>query len=294
MNTVQLECFVTVAEHLNFSKASRVLKITQPAVSHQIQALEEELDVKLFNRTSKSVSLTQEGISFFADAQLILKTALSAKERLGRHEHLIPFELGCHNYTEMNLLPPILKKLSEEFPLLRPSIRLVPFPSILSMVENTQLLAALGIKYGQKASSLWYRELSSAPMTCICSPNHPLAKYKTLSKEQLKGNFIACSPRHLPDSVFALQNNLFMTLPPEQRFVTESIESTFTLVKAQIGYTLYPDIPHARDPELCYIPIAGLPKISFGVYFPYGHDHPVLKRFLALITQYMKEGSCPA
>ena len=75
MNTVQLECFVTVAEHLNFSKASRVLKITQPAVSHQIQTLEEELDVKLFNRTSKSVTLTQEGISFFADAQLILKTA---------------------------------------------------------------------------------------------------------------------------------------------------------------------------------------------------------------------------
>ena len=59
MNTVQLECFVTVAEHLNFSKASRVLKITQPAVSHQIRTLEEELDVKLFNRTSKSVTLTQ-------------------------------------------------------------------------------------------------------------------------------------------------------------------------------------------------------------------------------------------
>ena len=45
MNTVQLECFMAVAEHLNFSKASRELKITQPAVSHQIQSLEEELEV---------------------------------------------------------------------------------------------------------------------------------------------------------------------------------------------------------------------------------------------------------
>ena len=238
MNTVQLECFVTVAEHLNFSKASRVLKITQPAVSHQIQTLEEELDVKLFNRTSKSVTLTQEGISFFADAQLILKTALSAKERLGRHERLIPFELGCHNYTEMNLFPPILKELYQEFPLLRPSIRLIPFPSILGMVENTQLMAALGIKYGQKASSLWYRELASAPMACVCSPKHPLAQYKVLTEGQLKGNFIACSPRQLPDSVFTIQNNLFMTLPSEQRFITDSLESTFTLVKAQMGYTV--------------------------------------------------------
>ena len=287
MNTVQLECFVTVAEHLNFSKASRVLKITQPAVSHQIQTLEEELDVKLFNRTSKSVTLTQEGISFFADAQLILKTALSAKD--GRHEHLIPFELGCHNYTEMNLFPPILKELYQEFPLLRPSIRLIPFPSILGMVENTQLMAALGIKYGQKASSLWYRELASAPMACVCSPKHPLAQYKVLTEGQLKGNFIACSPRQLPDSVFTIQNNLFMTLPSEQRFITDSLESTFTLVKAQMGYTLYPDIPHARDPGLCYIPVTGLPKVSFGIYYPYDHDHPVLKRFLALLSRHMRD-----
>lgn len=146
MNTVQLECFITVAEHLNFSKASQVLRITQPAVSHQIQTLEEELDVKLFNRTSRNVSLTQEGILFLADAQLILKTALSAKERLGRYEHFIPFELGCHNHMELNLLPPILKQLSAEFPLLRPSIHLVPFPSIISMVENNQIHVTLGTK----------------------------------------------------------------------------------------------------------------------------------------------------
>ena len=128
MNTIQLECFLAVAEHLNFSRASEVLRITQPAVSHQIQSLEEELDVKLFKRTSKSVSLTQEGIQFLPDAQLILKTALSAKERLGQHEQFIPFELGCHNRMEINLLPPILKKLPEFFPLLRPVIQIVPFP----------------------------------------------------------------------------------------------------------------------------------------------------------------------
>ena len=108
MNTIQLECFVAVAEHLNFSRASEELKITQPAVSHQIHALEEELGTKLFLRTSKSVSLTQEGLMFLPDAQLILKTALSAKERLGRHEHFIPFDIGCHNYIELGLLPPVI------------------------------------------------------------------------------------------------------------------------------------------------------------------------------------------
>lgn len=214
MNTIQLECFVAVAEHLNFSRASEELKITQPAVSHQIQALEEELGVKLFLRTSKSVSLTQEGLMFFPDAQLILKTALSAKERLGRHEHFIPFDIGCHNYMELALLPPVLKQLSEEFPLLRPSMHLMPFPAMQGMVINQQLHAAFGIKDGHKKSVLNYRELCTMPVACVCSPDSPLAGHASLSKEDLSGNIIACSHRHISGSVFAVQNNILIGLPP--------------------------------------------------------------------------------
>lgn len=288
MNTVQLECFVSVAEHLNFSKASKVLKITQPAVSHQIQTLEEELEVKLFHRTSKSVSLTQEGILFLADAQLILKTALSAKERLGMREHFIPFELGCHNHMELNLLPPILKRLMQEFPLLRPSIRLVPFPSLISLVENSQVQAALGIKEESKKSILFFKELCVVPVACVCSPEHPLAQHQALTKDQLKGNFIACSPRQISNAVFSAQSGVLADLPPEQRFYTENIESALALAKAGIGYTLYPDIPQAREAGLCYLPVHDLPGISFGVYYPYGQNHPVLKRFLTLISRSLK------
>lgn len=285
MNTIQLECFLTVAEHLNFSRASEVLRITQPAVSHQIQSLEEELDVKLFKRTSKSVSLTQEGIQFLPDAQLILKTALSAKERLGQHEQFIPFELGCHNRMELNLLPPILKKLTEFFPLLRPVIQIVPFPSLLSQVENKQVHAAFGIKEEQKKSSLYFRELCSAPMACICSPGHPLAQYDSLTKDQLSGSIIACSPRQIADPIFSIQNSIVAKLRPEQRYFSENMESALTLVKAQIGYTLYPDVIPAREPDLAYIPVTDIPKMSFGVYYRYDDDHPVLRRFLMLCRE---------
>lgn len=285
MNTIQLECFLAVAEHLNFSRASEVLRITQPAVSHQIQSLEEELDVKLFKRTSKSVSLTQEGIQFLPDAQLILKAALSAKERLGQHEQFIPFELGCHNRMELNLLPPLLKKLTEYFPLLRPVIQIVPFPSLLSQVENKQVHAAFGIKEEQKKSSLYFRELCSAPMACICSPGHPLAQYDSLTKDQLSGSIIACSPRQIADPIFSIQNSIVAKLRPEQRYFSENMESALTLVKAQIGYTLYPDIIAAREPDLTYIPVTDIPKMSFGVYYRYDDDHPVLRRFLMLCRE---------
>ena len=282
MNTTQLECFLAVAEHLNFSRASEELKMTQPAVSHQIRSLETELEAALFKRTSKSVTLTEEGILFLADAQLILKTSLLAKERLGRHEHFISFEVGCHNHMELNLLPPIFADLAEEFPLLHPSIQLMPFPALLGRIENRQIHAAFGVKEGQGKSSLYFRELCSAPVACVCSPVHPLARYETLTKDQLSGSIIACSPRQIPNTVFAIQNSILAKLPPEQRFFTENVESAFTLAKARIGYTLYPDVVPAREHGLKYIPVTDIPRMSFGVYYRYDDDHPVLKRFLNL------------
>ena len=55
MNTFQLVCFLTIAEHLSFTKAAELLHVTQPAVGQQIQSLEKELGVKLFTRTTRSV-----------------------------------------------------------------------------------------------------------------------------------------------------------------------------------------------------------------------------------------------
>ena len=291
MNTIQLECFIAVAEHLNFSRASEELKITQPAVSHQIQALEEELGVKLFRRTSKSVSLTQEGMMFFPDAQLILKTALSARERLGKREHFISFDIGCHNHMELHLLPPVLKELSLQFPLLRPSIHMVPFPSLMGMINDRQIHVTFGVKDAPRSSSLRFQELCQCPMTCVCSPDDPIAVQAdrqgrdSLKWEELSGNIIVCSPRHISNAVFSVQNSLLSQLPPEQRYFTENIESAFTLAKAGMGYTIYPDIPLTRDPDLCYIPLENVTCLSFGLYCRRDDEEPVLKGFIRLMRE---------
>lgn len=82
MNTTQLECFMEVANFLNFSRAAEHLRITQPAVSHQINTLEDELGVKLFLRSSKNVRLTPEGSQFMHYAGEILKLTQLSKSRM--------------------------------------------------------------------------------------------------------------------------------------------------------------------------------------------------------------------
>lgn len=64
MTTMQLECFLAVTETLNFAKAASQLNVTQPAVTQQIRTLEEELNIKLFKRTTRMVQLTPEGQIF--------------------------------------------------------------------------------------------------------------------------------------------------------------------------------------------------------------------------------------
>ncbi|CVI64947.1 HTH-type transcriptional regulator GltC [Clostridiales bacterium CHKCI001] len=285
MNTIQLECFLHVAKYLNFSKASRELNISQPAVSHQIQSLEEELEVKLFQRTSKNVSLTPEGILFLPDAEKILKIALTAKERLYNPERPTLFEIGCHNQAELDLLPTVIKKLKEEDPLFRPLIHLVPFESLANLLETGQIHVMFGLKGDYQKPSLQYRELYQCPICCICSKNHPLSNYTSLTKNMLRGTIILCSPHKIADSIFQIQSHIASRAPISDRYLGEGYEAVIAFVKSDFGYTLLPQLPSSHDPELCYIPIIDYPTVSFGIYYQDTNYTPLLKQFWQLLKQ---------
>ena len=81
MNTFQLECFLAVSNTLSFVRAAEQLNISQPAITHQIKTLEDELNTVLFKRSTRFVEITQEGISFIGDAKKIISIALQAKMR---------------------------------------------------------------------------------------------------------------------------------------------------------------------------------------------------------------------
>ena len=82
MNTFQLECFLAVAEYLNFTKAAEQMQLTQPAISNQIKNLEAELGVKLFLRTSREVKLTKAGTQLLEEAKNILRSFGNIKRRM--------------------------------------------------------------------------------------------------------------------------------------------------------------------------------------------------------------------
>lgn len=285
MNTVQLECFMAVAQYLNFSRAAEVLKITQPAVSHQITSLEDELGTKLFARTSKSVSLTHAGFMFIEDASGILKIAATAKNRLGKGaKEFQALDIGCHNQSELELLPPVIAKILGTFPALHPSIKQIPFKSMANLLDEGRLHVMFAFRHEESKKPLgFFHELSKRPIACVCTPDHPFAGRSSLTLDELKGPMITCEPHRLPSPVLQIQVRASSTLHPSELFFVDGYEATLAMVKSGLGFSLLPDYPGRKDCGLCYIPVSGAAPLSFGVYYKSLAGNHILKEFIRLL-----------
>lgn len=283
MNTVQLECFLSVVKYLNFSKAAESLKITQPAVSHQINSLEDELTTKLFNRTSKSVELTPAGFQFIGAANDILKISHSAKKRLCDNalQNLLFLRIGVHNQFEMAILPPILQKLKQDFKSFHPVIKLIPFQVLENLLTDDTIHIMLGYKNEQQKKTPYiYQELIKCPIVCVCSSEYPLSSYKVLKNEDLVGNMVLCEPYHVPLDLFHFQNQISAKRSTSDIMLSDGYESAITLVKACFGFTLIPNLQIIQESGLSYVPIEGAPSISYGLYYKSLKGNNVLKQFV--------------
>lgn len=109
MNTQQLQCFISVADKLNFTKAAEELYLSPPTVTHHIQTLEAELNTKLFIRTSKMVRLTEAGSFFYGDAkEILMKIDISKKRAEKAATRNISFlRIGCTSNAELQSLSTI-------------------------------------------------------------------------------------------------------------------------------------------------------------------------------------------
>ena len=118
MELRHLHYFITVAEELHFSRAAQRLHISQPPLSQQIRDLEDELGVKLFERTKRQVHLTEAGKVFLELSYLVLaqlKQAIEATQQIGRGE-VGRLAIGFVDSAMYTLLPGILRVFREQFP----------------------------------------------------------------------------------------------------------------------------------------------------------------------------------
>ena len=135
MDIMQLRIFVSAANTLNFSRTAEQFFISQPAVTHSIKILESSLGVKLFNRISRKITLTAEGLEFLPYAIRALETLSSAEMRLqnmaqGRTGHIRIASLS----SRIHQLSDCLANLHGKFPSIQVDI---------DLLEGTELVNSL-------------------------------------------------------------------------------------------------------------------------------------------------------
>ena len=292
MNTTQLECFLEVANHLNFSRAAQRLRITQPAVSHQIKTLEDELGVKLFIRTSKSVRLTQEGHLFLQYAQDILKLSGLSRARIRESRVAQPkrFGIGCRSSVELKLMEPALCRLREEEPGVLPILRLIPFDSLENLLQEGDIQLMFAFQENAPKNGI-YRELARCPLVCMCTPDHPLADREEVDVAQLvgTGRLATVRPPMCPLTLFTIQGQLIAAQGPGQVIFCENQEVIRTLVETGYAFALTMDLPQLRVPGLRYIPLMGTERVSFGVSYLPGEGRGLAGRFYKMLREGLTE-----
>jgi DNA-binding transcriptional LysR family regulator len=111
-----LRCFMEVAKTGSFTKAGKNIGLTQSGVSVKIRRLEERLSTQIFNRTSKSLSLTLEGEILLDYAGRILSVHDEAVSRLTKPKASGKLRIGLIDYFLPELLPNLLRKFRKQYP----------------------------------------------------------------------------------------------------------------------------------------------------------------------------------
>ena len=186
LDNFRLVVFRAVAEHLSFRKAAEELYLTQPAVSLQIKALEEDLGVQLFDRAGAHIALTGAGIILLGYCEKVSKLLLNAEHEIAAlsGEHAGQLALGASTTIAQYVLPRLLGEFRREHPRVQTTLMSGNTEHIVEALEKQKI--ALGFIEGPARS----REVKAVPfledeLVLIASTAHEWAERPSVSCSEI-------------------------------------------------------------------------------------------------------------
>jgi LysR family transcriptional regulator, low CO2-responsive transcriptional regulator len=186
MDFDQLESFLEVARLCSFSRAAEKRFCTQPAISSQIRALEEEVGARLLDRSGGRVSITASGKLFFKYAEdslgrrKTILTEIAETERVPRGEIVV----GANEGTCLHILPEVFAQFKRDYPSVSVSIKRSDYANILeAILENIVDVGVVSLPVTDKRfeAQMIHRD----ELMVITAPHHPLAAQKSVTRAEV-------------------------------------------------------------------------------------------------------------
>ena len=286
MELGQLEAFVQVASHRSFSKAAEVLYLTQPSVTARIQSLEKELNEELFERTGRSVRLTDAGTAFLPYAERVLKDVQEGRDALEslRQGDFGNLRLGSALTISTYVLPRILKTFRARYPGVDVSIRTGRSDQVLEMLLGDEV--QVGIVRALVHHDVETVHLYDDEVVLVADPGHPFARTRSADIEQVGQQPLIFFDKG--SSYYGLVHGVFRDagVVPRHAMELDSMEATKKMVEEGLGIAILPRVSVERELKLGLlvdIEITGVPRIRRQIALVYRRNRRQARTVCAFI-----------
>ncbi len=252
MTITQLKYVLAVAEHQNFTKAAEKTFVTQPTLSMQIQKLEEELDILIFDRSKKPIELTPVGRKIVNQAKNIVNEADRMQDVVDQERGFVggEFRLGMIPTVMPTLLPMFLKTFSVKYPKVQLRIEELSTEEIIHKLKDGHLDAAIA------ATPLFQEKLKERPLyyepfVGYIPESHRLFQKTKITSEDLEiEDILLLEDGHcFRDGVINLCKSSKLLQDDHFQITSGSFETLIKLTHEGLGMTLLPFLHTLDLPE---------------------------------------------
>jgi LysR family transcriptional regulator, low CO2-responsive transcriptional regulator len=191
LNPYELQVFLAAAEAENFSAAARKLHLTQPAVSQQIQTLEKRLQLELFQRDGRHITLTEAGHALAPMARELVNLSAHIEENMAAWRGVVTGHLiiGCTSTPGKYILPWLVGSFCQNYTQVQITVEIVRRSDLVQKLERQEI--NFGITSGQLPHpDLAYEEFLQDNLVLIVPAQHPFADQEVISPDMLQGQTV--------------------------------------------------------------------------------------------------------
>ncbi|NJS35829.1 MAG: LysR family transcriptional regulator [Brachymonas sp.] len=238
-----LQAFCAVAKFNSFRAAAQSLHLSQPALSRRIDKLEGALGVKLLERTTRSVRLSNSGREFARKAQSLLDeldtTILGMEELATQRSGVVT--VACVPSATRYFLPQVLQRFHAQFPRIRVRVHDAHANDVLAVVASGD--ADFGLNFlGKQEAGMVFKPLSSERFVLVCRMDHPLASKRSVKWAELKNHAYLSVDASSGNRLLIERALAKMEDRPQPIFEARHIQTVLGLVEAGLGVAVAPQL----------------------------------------------------
>jgi len=291
MDLRHLRYLVAVAEELHFGRAAIRLNISQPPLSQQIRQLEEELGVKLFNRTKREVRLTEAGARIVSEAHQVLSqidhfSRVASQAGEGEIGHLSVGVPGGVN----EILVQTLKAVARRYPGVRIDLQYMTTGMQIEALRESHIQVGF-LNLPVQEPSLVIEVVKSEPLWIAMPKGYPLARSATVPLKALESEKVILFPRRvapgLHDAITGMCRNAGVNLNAVHE--SDSVVASLTLVSAHLGIAFCTPSVRRLWPEVAFRPLQSSVKVEQAVAYRRDSQSPALGSFLRVLRQVIRK-----